>query len=253
MTPSTATQTTEFRFDARFEATCLLHTPEQITPHALLILTLHGYSSNPEVMLRLTVSSVGPQHVVASLRGPNQHYLAPGPSSAADIGYNWGTARHGADNIRGHHSMVRDALRILRDRFEIPVARTFLMGFSQPVGLNYRFIGTYPNEAAGVIAVCGGVPKDWEEAKYHPTPPLLHISRDQDEFFAVETVKGFEARLRHHASDVEFHLLTGGHRFPTKARDLIKPWFERVVGMDRDRVGAGHAMNSDMNSDEPRP
>jgi len=229
----TATQPSEFRFEARFEAACLLHTPEQVNDATLLFLTLHGYSSNPEAMLRLTVPTVGPQHVVASLRGPNQHYLAVGPSSGADVGYNWGTSRHGADNITGHHSMVRDALRILRERFAIPVSRTFLMGFSQPVGLNYRFIGTYPDQAAGVIGVCGGVPKDWEEDKYQPTPPLLHISRDQDEFFPVNIVNGFEARLRHHAADVEFHLLPGGHRFPSKSRDFIRPWVERVSSTAR--------------------
>ncbi len=228
MTQPTANSIAEFRFEARFEATCLLHTPDHIDDSTLLILTLHGYSSNPEVMLRLTVPSVGPQHIVASLRGPNQHYLAAGPSALADIGYNWGTTRHGADNIKNHHAMVLSTLAILRERFSIPVSRTFLMGFSQPVGLNYRFIGTHPGQAAGVIGVCGGVPKDWEEDKYRPTPPLLHISRDLDEFFPVGVVNGFEARLRHHAADVEFHLLPGGHRFPTKARDLIKPWFEKV-------------------------
>jgi predicted esterase len=105
------------------------------------------------------------------------------------------------------------------------------MGFSQPVGLNYRLIGTYPAEAGGVIGICGGVPKDWEEDKYHPVAaPILHISRSEDEFFPADTARGFPDRLRHHAADVEFHLLPGGHRFPSKARDLIHTWRKRVFG-----------------------
>ncbi|MEO8027193.1 MAG: hypothetical protein ABI823_12005 [Bryobacteraceae bacterium] len=228
MASTTATSPEEFRLDARIPVRCLLHIPDRVGPDTLLILALHGYGSNPEVMLRLTVPTVGPEHIVASLQAPNQHYLAASPATA-EIGYNWGTRQRGDDNIRVHHALVIDVLTQLRDRFQIPVARTFLMGFSQPVGLNYRFIGTHPAQAGGVIGICGGVPKDWEAPKYHPTPPLLHISRDQDEFFPVATVQGFEARLRHHASDVEFHLLPGGHRFPSKARDLVKPWLTRVL------------------------
>ncbi len=97
------------------------------------------------------------------------------------------------------------------------------MGFSQPVGLNYRFIGTHPEEAGGVIGICGGVPKDWAEDKYKPVAaPILHISRSEDEYFPTDYVKGFPDRLRQHARDVEFHLLPGGHRFPSKAKPIIE-------------------------------
>src|SRR5262249_18424608 len=103
--------------------------------------------------------------------------------------------------------------------------------FSQPVGLNYRFIGTYPQEAAGVIGICGGVPKDWEEDKYHAvTAPIFHISRSEDEYFPAEVVRGFPDRLRRHAADVAFHLLPGTHRFPSKAAPLIQTWLKRLFG-----------------------
>ncbi len=181
-------------------------------------------------MLRLSTPSVGEDCIIASLRGPNQYYSA-GTPAGEDIGYNWGTRRHGELNIKLHHEIVRAAATQLRERFGIPAARTVLMGFSQPVGLNYRLIGTYPKEAGGIIAVCGGVPKDWEEPKYHRvTAPILHISRSEDEFFPTEVVRGFPDRLRHHAQDVEFHLLPGAHRFPSQARGLIQNWRARVFG-----------------------
>jgi hypothetical protein len=69
-------------------------------------------------------------------------------------------------NIRLHHEMVCAVAAEMRIRFGIPPARTTLMGFSQPVGRNYRLIGTYPNQAGGVIGICGGVPEDWKEDKY---------------------------------------------------------------------------------------
>jgi predicted esterase len=104
------------------------------------------------------------------------------------------------------------------------------MGFSQPVGLNYRFIGTYPEEGVGgVIAMCGGVPKDWEEDKYAPVEaPILHIARSEDEFFPEAVARGFPERLRAHASNVEFHMLPGKHRFPSKAGAVIREFTEKI-------------------------
>ena len=181
-------------------------------------------------MLRLTAASVDENCIVASLRGPNQHYLAPTPAGD-EVGYNWGTRRHPEVNIRLHHEIVRAVGAELRGRFSIPARRTMLMGFSQPVGLNYRLIGTYPEEAGGVVGICGGVPKDWEEEKYsRVTAPILHISRSEDEFFSEEVARGFPERLRKHAADVEFHLLPGTHRFPSKAAPILRKWMQRVFG-----------------------
>jgi predicted esterase len=184
-------------------------------------------------MLRLSVPAVGEDCIVASLRAPNQAYASGNPATE-EVAYNWGTRRHPELNIQLHHDIVRAVAADLRSRFadvEMDAGRTVLMGFSQPVGLNYRFIGTYPEEAAGVIGICGGVPKDWAEDKYKPVAaPILHISRSEDEFFATDYVRGFPDRLRQHASDVEFHLLPGGHRFPSKAGPLIRAWRERVFG-----------------------
>jgi len=225
------------------DAAYLLHVPPAVGERTLLVLTLHGYGSNPEVMMRLSVPAVGPDCIVASLRAPNQAYAIAGPSDTGGpaaaagptsdaIAYNWGTRTHPDLNIKLHHDIVRAVAAELRARFSIQASRTVLMGFSQPVGLNYRFIGTYPEEAGGVLAICGGVPKDWAEDKYQPVAsPILHISRSEDEYFPTDYVRQFPDRLRKHCSDVEFHLLPGQHRFPSKATPLIRAWRERVFGL----------------------
>jgi len=210
------------------EAAYLLQVPPRIDEGTVLVLTLHGYGSNPEVMLRLTALSIPENCVVASLRGPNQHYLA-GTPAGDEVGYNWGTRRHAELNIQLHHEIVRAAAGQLRARFPIPARRTILMGFSQAVGLNYRLIGTCPGEVGAVVGICGGVPKDWEEEKYQRvTAPILHISRSEDEFFPAEVSRGIPDRLRRHADDVEFHLLAGSHRFPSKAGPILRAWMRRV-------------------------
>jgi len=213
----------------QLEAAYLLHMPAQVGEHTALVLALHGYGSNPDVMLRLSVMALGEDCIVASLRGPNQSYVSGSPTTD-EVAYNWGTRRHPELNIRLHHEIVKTVAAAARTRFSIPASRTVLMGFSQPVGLNYRLIGTHPEEAGGVIGICGGVPKDWEEDKYKTvTAPILHISRSEDEFFPAPVAARFPDRLRHHATNVEFHMLPGGHRFPSKAGPLIREWMGRLL------------------------
>jgi predicted esterase len=219
-------------FEARVECRYLLHIPETLDRNSLLIITLHGYSSNPEAMLRLTAGLVGGNHVIAALQAPNQHYVSDGlPNRESVPGYNWGISPHWASGVRLHHDMLLKTLETLRERFKMGQDRCLLAGFSQPVGLNYRFAGTHPGEVAGILGICGGVPRDWEEGKYRPVQAaVLHISRDQDEFYPVEVVKKFPERLRVHAADVEFHLLEGPHRFPSKAGGIVRAWMDRVFG-----------------------
>ena len=207
----------------------LLALPEALPENPVVVLALHGYGSNPETMLRLTAPTVAPDVIVASLQGPNQHYTGDGPTSGI-AGYNWGIRDHHADSVRLHHEMVSKTLAELQGRFSVGANRCFLMAFSQAAGFNYRFVGTQPEAVAGVIAICGGVPKDWEESKYRDfSTPILHIARSEDEFFQEKTSAGFPARLRAHASDVEFHMIPGQHRYPSKARELVRPWMGRVL------------------------
>ena len=224
--------TEQRNFPVTLECRYLLQAPDSVDANPLLVLALHGYGSNPEVMLRLTTTLVGERYIVASLQAPNQHYANPGLPNAQSVpAYNWGIRPHWDPSVRLHHDMVRKTLADLRERFGVGPERCLLVGFSQPVGLNYRFIATSPDEVAGVIGICGGVPRDWEEDKYRGVQAaVLHISRDQDEFYPLAVVSTFAERLRRRASDVEFHLLPGPHRFPSKAGEIVRPWIDRVFG-----------------------
>jgi predicted esterase len=218
-------------FGVEIECRYLLQKPDEIGPHTVLIIALHGYGSNPQDMLRLTAAAVGGDHVIAALQAPNQHYADRSPPSAQPAAaYNWGVRHHWEEAVRVHHEIVTKALSALRQRFEMPASRCVLLGFSQPVGLNYRFAGTYPDRVGGIVGICGGVPRDWDENKYLPTAPILHISREEDEFYPKAVASEFPARLRRHASEVEFHMLPGGHRFPSQAGPLIREWVARVFG-----------------------
>ncbi len=210
----------------RSEFRYLLSPAERPGPNPLAIVALHGYGSNPQSMLRLTRAAVGPEYPIASLEAPNQFFLRePG----GDTGYNWGVGAHAAANITLHHRIVLSAIADMSRAEGVEPARCVLIGFSQPCGLNYRLIATHAGCAGGVIALCGGVPHDWETGPFlNPvTCPVLHISRDADEFYPLEKVTAFPQRLRTRIRDVEFHLLPGAHRFPSQAGPIVRDWLAR--------------------------
>jgi predicted esterase len=214
-------------FEARLECHYLLHTPAKLEERSLLVLTLHGYGSNPEVMLRLTKSMLGAGHVIASVQAPSQFF----PSNTPDgvVGYCWGSPAHPQASVRLHHEMLLHVAREAGGRFGIGAERRLLVGFSQPVGMNYRFAATHPDEVRGVIGICGGMPKNWEEGEYSKvSAALMHIARREDEIFPPAVTGKYAGRLRLRADDVEFHLLDGGHKFPSKAGPIVESWIHRV-------------------------
>jgi phospholipase/carboxylesterase len=223
----TVENTRNCSFTARLDCRYLLHAPPVVDERTLLVVALHGFSSNPEVMLRLTANMMGPGRVIAAIEGPNQFFLAQGSN---EVGYGWATHKHSDSAVRLHHDMLLHVLNEAGREYGVPPARRFLLGFSQPVGMNYRFAATHPDEIRGVIGICGGVPRNWEGGPYRPvTAALLHIARREDEFYKPEVTERFAERLRQRAADVEFHMLEGGHRFPSKAKPLVDAWLESVM------------------------
>jgi predicted esterase len=58
---------------------------------------------------------------------------------------------------------------------------------------------------------------------------VLHIARRQDEFYPAERTEQYARRLRLRGDDVEFHLLEGGHRFPSRAGAVWENWLNRIL------------------------
>ena len=199
--------------------------------HSLLVLALHGYGMNATTMMDLTAPVFGDFAAIASIQAPNQFYLQQGLSNSK-VGFNWGTRELGSSSIALHHEMVRQVAAEMRERTQLGRERTLLLGFSQPVGFNYRFGSAFPGEVGGIVGICGGVPKDWETGNYGSVDAsILHIARDEDEFFPASVTADYARKLRVRAADVEFHCLPGGHRFPSKGTAVIRPWLERVFGV----------------------
>ncbi len=218
----------ECSFSARLDCHYLLLAPAAVDERTPLVVALHGFGANPEIMLPLTRRLFASPPVMVSLQGPNQFFLGPG---TRDVGYGWITNRHPAESIRLHHEMVLQAMGEAGRQFGIPPERRLLAGFSQSVALNYRFAATYPDAVRGVIGICGGLPGDWENGAYHPVQAaVLHIARRADEYYPPAVTGHYAERLRQRAGDVEFHLIEGRHQMPSDGSRIVGPWMSRILG-----------------------
>ena len=214
-------------FSARLDCHYLLQAPGRIGERTPLVIVLHGFGMNAEGMLPLTLRLFEEPPVLASLQGPNQFFLPP---AVRETGYGWITSRRPAESIRLHHEMVSHVAEEVGRQFGIPRERRLLLGFSQPVALNYRFAATCPEAVRGVIGICGGLPGDWDDGAYQPvSAAVLHIARRNDEYYPPAVTGSYAERLRRRAADVEFHLIDGGHQMPSEGNRLVAPWVKRVL------------------------
>ena len=214
-------------FSVRLDCHYLLRVPDVVDARTPLVVTLHGFGANPEGMLHLTARLFDTPPLIAALQGPYQFFLG---AKNREVGYGWITSRHAAESIRLHRDMVLHVLDEAGSQFGIPPARRLLAGFSQAVALNYRCATACPGIVRGVIAICGGLPGDWDEGAYQPlSAAVLHIARRQDEYYPPNVTGDYPARLRRRAADVEFHLLDGGHHIPSDGARLVGPWLQRIL------------------------
>ncbi len=216
-------------FSARLDCHYLVRAPETVDGRTVLVVTLHGFGQTPDEFLPPTEKLVGPGRVIAALQAPYQFYL-PGGGTDRKVGYCWATRQHAPESIRLHHDMVLQVLSEAGREYGIPPERRILVGFSQPVALNYRLAATCPEAARGVIGLCGGLPGDWETASYKPVKSaVLHIARREDEYYPAAVTELYAQRLRLRVEDVEFHQLEGGHRFPSKGNVIVEGWLGRIL------------------------
>ena len=214
------------------EAQYLLQRPYPQAQHAdndpLLIIATHGYGMNASVMLQLVQLWYAGRHWVASAEGPHGYYIGDRPGQGPE-GYNWGTRSRRDASILTHHEIIHQVIEAAGKRSGIGRGRTVLVSFSQSVGMNYQFMARNPGAVAAAVGVCGSPPRDWESNEEYQAiaEPVLHISRSADEYYTPDVQAALEGRLRARLTNLEYHLLEGRHRFPSKAGALVADWETR--------------------------
>jgi predicted esterase len=208
-----------------------LHTPPGYTRRRKwpLLIALHGYSGNKESMLRLA-KRINDQHwLIASLQGPYPFIVPPsGDSKEVKTGFGWAAPYKHQDSVKLHHQSVLDLIEDVSEDYRVNDRKVFLLGFSQAVALNYRFIFTHPDVVRGAVGVCGGIPGDLQEKPYHSTSTdILHVGATEDEYYHLDRVREFVPLLQPFARSVELQVYTGTHVFPRRSLSPINQWISQ--------------------------
>ncbi|HVG39640.1 MAG TPA: hypothetical protein VM870_10135, partial [Pyrinomonadaceae bacterium] len=106
----------------------------------------------------------------------------------------------------------------------------FLLGFSQSVAINYRFAFTHPSSLRGVVAICGGLPGDWETSElYQETgAAIFHLNGTRDEFYPPARTNDYEEKLKQRTHKVLVKNYDAGHELIPAMREEIKNWLDAI-------------------------
>lgn len=220
------TEIIEHRIIEEFPCYYDLYVPEGVRPRPLII-ALHGYGGDKTSMMKLVRRINDRDFAIAALQGPHQHLVMPTKESPKlGYGFGWLTNFRSEESTAMHHNLVRRIIETARDSDDIDSSKVFLMAFSQGVGLNFRFAFTHPGLIKGIVAICGGIPGDWEsEGKYVECDlDVLVIGGEKDEFYTPERMRKGAEDLRRRARTVELRLFDAGHEVPREAYPVIDQW-----------------------------
>lgn len=203
-----------------------LYNPDGGGPKPLLI-AMHGYGGDKASMMRMARRINENDYVIASVQGPHQHLVMPTRESPQlGYGFGWVSNFKPEDSVALHHRLVRDVIESATASGAADRRRVFLMGFSQAVGINFRFAFTHPDLVRGVIGICGGIPSDWGvEGKYESgSVDVLYIAAERDEYYTPERMRRNAEDLKRRARSVEFRLFDAGHEVPRDCYPAIADW-----------------------------
>jgi predicted esterase len=191
-----------------------------------ILIALHGYEGNKESMMSLAQKINSKDFIIASVQGPNSFFVrSESEPNKPKIGFGWMMQYKAQETISLHHQTLLSIIGQTAVEFAIDRRAIFLLAFSQSVALNYRFAFTHPGVARGIIAVCGGIPGDWDEDKYHHSETdVLIIAGETDEFYPLARTRTFKDAISRRSPSVEFRSFPTGHVFPRESLAVINEW-----------------------------
>lgn len=215
----------ECRIMQQFPGYYDLYIPDGDKPKPLII-AMHGYGGDKGSMMRLVQRINDRDFVIAALQGPHQHLVMPTKESPKlGYGFGWLTNFYPEESVALHHRLVLEIIESLK------LSPVFLLGFSQAVGVNFRFAFTHSDLISGVVAICGGIPGDWEtEGKYQSGKfDVLVVAAERDEFYTPERMRQNAESLRRRAKSVELRVFDTQHEVPRDSYPLINEWLSSHV------------------------
>lgn len=208
-----------------------LYVPEGGNPKPLII-ALHGYGGDKGSMMRLMrriIRDGERDYAIACPQGPHQHLVMPTQESPTlGYGFGWLSNFKPEESLAMHHQLIREIIDTLTSTGVADSSRVFLVGFSQASGANFRFAFTHGDLVRGVVAICGGIPGDWEaEGKYQSdVVDVLYIAAERDEYYTPDRMRRNAETIRRRARSVELRFFDAKHEVPRESYTVIDEWLK---------------------------
>ncbi len=196
-----------------------------------LIIALHGYGENKEKMMALLNENLDSPCIIVSLQAPYPHIIPPVlPGKPIKYGFGWITSFNPHEAIRLHHMALDQIIEDIRNNADIKISKILLLGFSQSVALNFRYVYTHPHKIDGVIAICGGIPGDWDiEGKYTSSKTdVLYIGCQKDLIYHPDIISKNVEKLKSKCRSIELQIYDDKHVIPEEGFNKINYFVTKV-------------------------
>lgn len=191
-----------------------------------LLIALHGYEGNKETMMAMAQRINSNDFIIASIQAPNA-FFSPSIDNRQHrrVVFGWMLQYKPEESLRLHHETILSTIAETEETVPLDRSAIFLMAFSQSVAMNYRFAFSNPDLIRGIVAVCGGIPGDWDQDKYHNSnTDILIIAGDTDQFYPKERTAAFPEAMARRAHTVDYRSYPTGHVFPRESVEHINEW-----------------------------
>ncbi len=208
-----------------------LYVPPSDAPKPLVI-ALHGYGGDKSSMMKVMRRINAQDFVIAALQGPHHHLVMPTKEKPQlGYGFGWLSNFNPEESVALHHRLIKQVIAEQTAAGTIDAQRVFLLGFSQAVGVNFRFAFTHPDLIRGVVAIAGGIPGDWAtEGKYAAgAVDVLYVAAERDEFYTTERMRQNAEALQSHARSVVLEFFDATHEVPRAAYPVVDAWLKNQV------------------------
>ena len=128
-----------------------------------------------------------------------------------------------------HHRFLLDVIEKLSGDGLIDRRQIYLYGFSQACALNFRFAFTYPEIAAGIVGMCGGIPGDLDTNPiYKPfNARTFYLYGDDDEFYTQEKFAAFDEKLNSLLPNYRSKQYTAKHEITDQMREDVRAFLKQ--------------------------
>ncbi len=189
-----------------------------------LLICQHGYGQNKTMAMRFGQNIRRDWPIIAQ-QGPHKHHKFK--DGKFDTGFSWVSSFEAQEDIDNHHNFILHCLEEALESGWTTKNKVYLFGFSQSVSLLFRFAAKHPELVAGVIAVAGAAPTDWQLDGGEKLPiPVLYICPTEDKSYTYDRMMHFKDVLSYHSKELTWREFEGGHRVPSSSYVVMKEWLD---------------------------